>query len=271
MWLCDHRFADLPRGCRHVNQVVEIPKEIRDWRPAIHGLGKFDAAFDLQGLLKSAIPVALSHSDAKFGYHWQREGSWLFSSAVLPRPTSIHVVDQYIDVTAPAGGDLGPADFGLRPTSDALESITAKLEKRGWNGNPTAVFNCGAGWSTKRWPAESYARLADFLAELGLPIIFVGTAKESEIVHGVQAHMNGDSISMAGETSISELVALLSLAKMHVAGDTGSIHIAAALGTACVGIYTLTNPARSCPYGQLERCRATTVEEAIAIAQEISG
>ena len=57
-----------------------------------------------------------------------------------------------------------------------------------------------------------------------------------------------------GETSVRELVALVRLASVHVGGDTGSTHLAAALDVPAVGLYGLTRPERSCPYGGIARC-----------------
>ena len=63
-----------------------------------------------------------------------------------------------------------------------------------------------------------------------------------------------EPIQMAGKTSIAELIALLSLSKGHVGGDTGSSHLAAGLGIPAIGLYSITRPVRSCPYGQIDRC-----------------
>jgi heptosyltransferase-1 len=60
---------------------------------------------------------------------------------------------------------------------------------------------------------------------------------------------------LTGQTNIGELVSLIGLSAAHVGGDTGSTHIAAALGRPAVGLYSITRPARSCPYGQVERCQ----------------
>jgi ADP-heptose:LPS heptosyltransferase len=59
---------------------------------------------------------------------------------------------------------------------------------------------------------------------------------------------------LAGRTTIGDLIGLLSLSAVHVGGDTGSTHLAAALGVPAVGLYSMTSPKRSCPYGQISRC-----------------
>src|SRR5205085_3151537 len=94
---------------------------------------EYDAALDLQGLLKSAWPIAKSRAKRKFGYHWQREASWLFSQRVLPDPTSFHVVDQYVDVARAAGGVMERADFRFAPSTDALQSVRERLREAPWS------------------------------------------------------------------------------------------------------------------------------------------
>ncbi|MER3497087.1 MAG: hypothetical protein C4320_10260, partial [Armatimonadota bacterium] len=61
-------------------------------------------------------------------------------------------------------------------------------------------------------------------------------------------------VNLLGETSVRELVALMSLAAAHIGGDTGSTHLAAALGIPAIGLYSITRPQRSCPYGGIGRC-----------------
>jgi ADP-heptose:LPS heptosyltransferase len=74
-----------------------------------------------------------------------------------------------------------------------------------------------------------------------------------------------------GTTTVGELIALLSLASAHIGGDTGSTHIAAALGVPCVGLYSITNPRRSCPYGQIDSCLHDPVSlKNITVEQVIS-
>jgi heptosyltransferase-1 len=59
--------------------------------------------------------------------------------------------------------------------------------------------------------------------------------------------------NLIGRTSLKQLAAILRRAALHLTGDTGSAHIAAALGTPVVSIFGRTNPARLAPYGQAGR------------------
>lgn len=246
-WAVDPRFAGIVECCEAVDEVVRVKPSLKTIPTYPES---FDATLDLQGLLKSALCVMRAKAKRKVGYHWQREGSWLFSGRVQPDPTSFHVVDQYVDVARAVGGVMDRAEFGLRPREEDLVSVRGKLTEAGVEGKFVAV-NAGAGWATKRWPAEHFAAL---IAELPyVPCVLIGGPGDREVAEAVRAGAPG-APSLVGETSVRELVALLSLASAHVGGDTGSTHIAAALGVPAVGLYSLTRPRRSCPYGQIERC-----------------
>ncbi len=84
----------------------------------------------------------------------------------------------------------------------------------------------------------------------------IGGKAEADVAAAqeVIAACKSKPISLLGETGIRELVALIDLCSAHLGGDTGSTHIAAALDKPAVGLYSITKPLRSCPYGQFDRC-----------------
>ena len=246
-WAVDPRFAGIVERCSAVDEVVRLARPAR--LP-----GEFDAALDLQGLLKSGLVVGLARAGQRLGYHWRREGAGLFSARVPPDPTSFHVVDQYVDVARAVGGEAHRAEFALSPSVDDVLAVRAKLEARGVSGR-FALMNAGAGWVSKRWPPDRFARLIDLLhGETGLPTVLLGGKGDAPIAQEVVDLCASKPVSLAGETGVGELVGLVSLAAVHVGGDTGSTHLAAALDVPAVGLYGLTRPERSCPYGQIERC-----------------
>lgn len=298
-WVVDPRFAGVVECCEAVDEVMVHRPKLGRWPkfPA-----RFDLALDMQGLLKSAIPVALSRAKVKLGYHWQREGSALVSRRVLPDPSSFHIVDQYVDVARAAVASIEPmgqehakpaerspvfasfvtrresksprettesalttngtgsietgrARFGLVPKQEDILAARLKLKQKGIGGRFVAV-NPGAGWATKRWPAAHFGRLIDALADRGMPSVLIGGNGKADqaAAQEVTAAAQNPPASLLGETSVRELVALIRLASAHVGGDTGSTHIAAALDVGAIGLYSITRPERSCPYGQIDRC-----------------
>jgi heptosyltransferase-1 len=256
-WCVDPRFAGIVECCSAVDEVVRLKPSYktlfsRDYPQLV---ASYDAALDLQGLLKSAICIARAKAPLKLGYHWQREGSWLFSSRVLPDPSSFHIVDQYVDVARALGAECDRAEFCLKPREEDVLSVRQKLKAKGLSGRFVAI-NAGAGWATKRWPPESFASVIDALAGRGMPSVLIGGKADADRAAAAEVVRLCESkpVDLLGETNVRELVALIRLATAHVGGDTGSTHIAAALEVPAIGLYSITRPQRSCPYGQIERC-----------------
>ncbi len=244
-WCVDKRFSGVVELCSAVDRVVVWPKKMPERKARINELGEFDAAFDLQGLLKSGMVVGMARAKRKLGYHWRREGAWLFSERVLPDPTSLHVTDQYVDVVRASGAECDRAEFGLKPLPEDVAKVRSLLPP-----GDIVVCNAGAGWATKRWPAAHFATLADRLHEQGRRVAFIGAESDRAAFDEVKRAGATNSFDLIGRTNVKELVALISVARAHVGGDTGSTHIAAALGVPAIGLYSVTRPERSCPYGQ---------------------
>jgi len=260
-WAVDPRFAGVVNCCESVDEVVLVkpafdPKTWPNWNEP------FDVALDMQGLLKSAIVIARAKSCYKLGFQWQREGSALFSQKVIPDPSSIHIVDQYLDV---ARGAISlyqvpipdSSSFDLVPKEADLEKISNLLKDEGIEDD-FVVLNPGAAWASKRWPVEHFVRLIQSLSEHSISSVLIGSSPAEIESNGSLIEACGVSadvrvVNLAGKTSISGLIALLSLAKAHVGGDTGSTHLMAALGKPAIGLYSITKPQRSCPYLQFNR------------------
>lgn len=245
-WIVDKRFADVVRLCSAVDEVVEKPESLVQVPRLVRSLGTFDCAFDLQGLFKSGLAVGAARAKRRLGFHWMREGSWLFSQRVVPDETSLHVTDQYVDVVRAAGAECHRAEFGLVPHPDDVVKVRGFFN----DDRPLALCNAGAGWATKRWPASHFAELSGRLTQQGFQVAFLGGKSDAPIVQEVLAHGAEGALDLTGRTNVRELVALVSVAQVHIGGDTGSTHIAAALGVPAVGLYSITRPERSCPYGQ---------------------
>jgi heptosyltransferase-1 len=132
------------------------------------------------------------------------------------------------------------------PCDETAESgVTDKL--KGLKG-PVVILSPGAGWATKEWPPERYGEIARALADKGFtPIVNYGPA-EKPLAHVVETASNGVSRPMT--CSLAELIALTRRASLFIGGDTGPLHLAAALDVPVVAIFGPTDPARNGPYGR---------------------
>ena len=216
-----------------------------DVRGARYGL-----AVDLQGAMRSALLARFSRARVVYGAAEPRESpaSLWYTRKVIARGR--HVVEQNLSVAqavferelASRPPDIS-CDFPRDPQAE--ERIVHRLAELGI-GN-FAVLNPGAGWGAKRWPAERYGEVARKLAEQGLQSILNYGPGEEELVRAAEVASGGTAKAMT--CTISELIALARRARLFNGGDTGPLHLAAALQVPVVAIFGPTDPARNGPYG----------------------
>ena len=124
--------------------------------------------------------------------------------------------------------------------------LLAGHDRRG----PLVGLNPGAGRSVKEWPPERFARAAaDLAARDRATIVLLGSAAERPLGEAVRKHVGNDVplIDLVGRTPLVDLAAVLERIQVLVTGDTGPMHLAAAVGTPVVGIFGPTDPARYAP------------------------
>jgi heptosyltransferase-1 len=109
-----------------------------------------------------------------------------------------------------------------------------------------AILNPGAGWGTKCWPVESYGTVAAALPARGLAVVINYGPGEEELAHAV--HQASGTSALPVKCSVGELIALTRRAALFVGGDTGPMHLAAALRVPVVALFGPTRPARNGPY-----------------------
>lgn len=109
---------------------------------------------------------------------------------------------------------------------------------------PYVVVHPGAQLSSRRWPPERFAAVADVLAMKQLRVLITGSAAETPIAQAMRASMRHPSVDLTGRTSLWELGALVERARLVVCNDTGVSHVAAAMRTPSVVIASGSDVAR---------------------------
>lgn len=247
-WVVDPRFAGVVECCTAVSKVTVWKPSLSPQKWPRYGEG-FDAVIDLQGLLKSSLAGLRAKAPQRIGYHRQREGSRFFSRAILPDPSSLHIVDQYLDVVRALGTD-DVVDFGLVPNTDDAVAVAGMIGE----GRPAIAINPNAGRPIKEWPTERWASLIK-LASKDFRFVLLGTKGEAEKSAAIQAACpDAEFVDLTGKTSVRQLVAVLDRCVAHVAGDTGTSHLAGAMKKPAIALYAVTDPLRFSPYGQAEHC-----------------
>lgn len=246
------RLIRRPAGAREVlAKVGRLRQRIRH--------AAFDVAIDLQGLIKSGLLTAYTGAPVRIGFTAarcrERLNALFTNRRVLPPASARHVVEQYLALLAPLGIEPGPAEFFIPVPADAERRMDELLLKEGVKrGDRLVAINPGAGRPGKRWPVESFRALGDRLAtEAGARLLVLWGPDESHMAREIALGLPGASALLAPPTDLGELTALLRRCRLMIAGDTGPLHLAAALGTPCLGLFGPTRAERNGPHGRASR------------------
>jgi ADP-heptose:LPS heptosyltransferase len=122
------------------------------------------------------------------------------------------------------------------------------------------VLNPSTTWMTKCWPAECFAQLGNYLLqEAGIKILLTGAKTDIPLVSQIREKLNGDVVDITGSTSLRDLAAIAQKCDLFVSGDTGPLHIAAAVGTPTLSLFGPTDPQVYTPLGEQHSSLQTTV------------
>jgi heptosyltransferase-1 len=173
----------------------------------------------------------------------EAQTAWFYGQKIEVSTT--HVVEQGCELLGAAVGET------LRPAKVTLP-VDPKAER--WRdellanvGERFVLMAPTAGWGAKQWPAERYGATAAALRRAGFCTLVNAASSEDAIGRRVVELSEGAATLVP--CSVGQMVALVRRAGVVIAGDTGPLHLAAALETPVVGLYGPTDPARNGPYG----------------------
>lgn len=254
-WVVEQGAADLLRGHSALNELVVVPRgwlkspsEVWRLRRRLREL-RFHLTLDLQGLTKSALAARLSGAPRRIGFGDEkgRELSrWLNNELV--QSTAGHIIDCNLELLKKLGISKPAVNFDLPETQADRAAAEGVVTRCGLAG-PFGLINPGAGWPSKIWPADRYAEVARHLGARRLSSIVLWSGQqERQWAEQIAVHSAGYA-RLAPATGLRDVAALARRARLFLGSDTGPLHIAAAVGTPCVGLYGPMPAERNGPYG----------------------
>jgi len=203
---------------------------------------------DLQGLLKSAMLARSVRGRRTIGFprkHLREKLARLFYTDAPDPGDATHVIYKNLALLAP----LKVLDRRLRfpleiPHTSTVIQVVNRFEPDGY-----VLINPGAAWPNKQWPPERFGAVAAAIArDFGWRSLVLWGPGEQEIAHRVVAE-SGGAAEASPPTTITDLVGIARSARLMISGDTGPLHIAAAVSTPIVALYGPTRPERNGPWG----------------------
>lgn len=253
--LSPEKLAGFWREIPEVDEVLSIPKTA-----GILGAGKiirknprhFDVAVLLPNSLRSALEAWLGRIPRIVGYKGHSR-KWLVNQIIPPKkritPTEHHV-RHYLRIAWRLGADV--EDSTLR---DCLPGGRGKSAPAGTADGPaeTRIGICaGAEYGpAKRWPLERFAEAIQLIqnARPEARMVLFGAPGETALGEQLSGLIGGNCENLVGKTSLEELMAELRRCRLLLTNDTGTMHLAALLGTPVAAIFGSTEPDWTGPVG----------------------
>jgi lipopolysaccharide heptosyltransferase II len=211
--------------------------------------GAFDAAVIFtvysQNPLPSAMLCYLADIPLRLAHCRENPYQLLTDWVPDPEPDRLlrHEVRRQLDLVASIGCRATDERLRIHIPEGAGERVRDRLRAIGLDpSRPWIVIHPGATAPSRRYRPEGFAAAATRLAREGDQILFTGGPAEIDLIEGIRRTMPARSFSLAGKLDLGELAALIVLAPLLIANNTGPVHVAAAVGTPVVDLYALTNP-----------------------------
>ncbi len=244
-WIVRDIFAPLVRSCEVIDRVylfrredglagfVKLMKEVRETH--------FDAAMDMQGLLRTGLMMARTQATRKIGRADAREWAWFFYKEKVSLPAAgrhSHAIDKLLQF-APFL-NCKPELVGSLKFRQVENLNLSFVESSGG----TILMFPDSRRAEKRW--SGFQQLTELLIREGgrRKVVWAGNnylpCKEHFPV--------GQFLNLTGNTSLTSLAVLVKKADWVISNDSGPMHLAAALGVKTLGIFGPTDPREFGPY-----------------------
>lgn len=238
-------------------EIMEKPQSLADYRIFYRTFRhrQFDVVLAMQASLRINLLYPALHAPIKIGFDHTRarEGQWLFCNRRIAfRDT--HLVDSFLSFTEILTGEPATAIWGL-----PLDESDLSWAREQWHTQPKpwVAIHPYASKSERNWLPERYAQvMAHSVSHWQCGILLTGgnSSAEQALCAHLARQIPGNTLNLCGKTTPKQFAALLSLADVLIAPDTGAVHIARAMDTPVVGLYAVASPKLTGPYQRLEYC-----------------
>jgi lipopolysaccharide heptosyltransferase II len=225
---------------------LKLTRQASHWRTV-----QYDLAFNFEGDIRSNALLALCGAPRRVGFAIKGGGALLTDRATYDRQAHVATnAMRLVDTVLPHPHDSGPADDpSLLVITESVRTQVRDVLKQ--IGRPAIGVHASGGRAIKQWDPARFAEAATKLARSrGATIVLTGSAGDRAEVDRVKTALPSDLsvIDLSGTLDLPRLAVVLEHLSLFITGDTGPMHLAAAMGTPIVAVFGPSDPAN---YGPL--------------------
>lgn len=259
--VANSNFSEIMRANNNIDHVYSYNKNWTNSRSYSFTkkmkINNYQLGINIHGNWRTALLLKLISAEYSIGYGTKGRG--IFLDEEVEKDDSSHMIDSYLDFlnkmqqsqelkenfAAAAGENKDQFEsqlnnFPVLEFDDVYQqNAEIKLKSVGLKRDEFIVLNTGGSWKTKRWPEEYFADIANYLVLKDYAVLFVGSAADQERVKYINNEIENQQLvyNLTAKTSLLELAAVLEKSKLMISGDTGPVHVAAAVGTNTAAIF----------------------------------
>ncbi len=252
------RCASVLEGNPYLNEVILFDEKRGQGGPL--GLWRFTTGlkrkrFDIVYLLHRSFTRALicflAGIKERVGYHTGKRGILLTRNIVPSAVDAVHRIDYYLNVIAKAGLEVRDRHLDFLVSERDVNAADEFLKTRSLSGERFLVgLNPGGNWMPKRWPKESFAALADRLAEeFKAAVVITGSEKDVPLAQEIASLTVRKPVIACGQLTLKQFAGMIRRLDVFITADSGPLHIANASGAKrIIALFGPTSPALTGPY-----------------------
>lgn len=231
------------------NPLVILRQFFKLWRE------KFDLGVDFEQWFRITSIIAFITSKYKIGFRTPRQLRHYLFNKYIWHIKDKHEVECFCDIVRSLGAIVEDKNLFIIIDDTAKQKIKRTLYFKNIVEKKFIIIHpgCGIHGFYREWDVEKYAEIAEYIiSKYKYSVVLTGSKDDIKKITSFEKINipNEFFLNLIGKTTIQELIALVSMAKFVICGNTGVLHIAAALGIPTVAIHGPTNPKKWGPWGK---------------------
>ena len=247
------RIGEVRQGYKLKAEHGQLALKLRWQLGQLLATNNYQAAYVLPNSLKSVLVPAFAGIPRRIGWRGEWRFYWLNDIRLLNTKRYPLMRQRYAALAYPYDFDLDAIEIprpalSYKPDQgrQLLDSLNLAAERRVLAIAPGAAFG-----AAKRWPITYFAELSSWALSQGWGVVCLGSGKESELAQSIENNLSESERSsfanLCGQTSLAQVIDLLSVVDKLVSNDSGLMHVACAVGLAPIVIYGPTDAGHTPP------------------------